>query len=287
MIQIRTAIRLLCLTALLSLQACTTPLIHSPQEEGDSQSIKLKMAAFPFLSIAPIFIAEEKGYFAEQGIEVAFVQLDSGAQALPLLIQGDLDVGAPALSAALFNAIHRGGQIQVVASNAQWPAECPYSGLLSYQAEVTRDNLSALGGQDSKLAVNQADTGGYFVDEFLHTADFSLDNFAVNDLPPPAIGEALQGGDLALAQASEPWLTRLLDQGASLVVGANEIKPDGQLSVVVFGPSILQNQPLAGEKFLTAFLKGVRTYNGGKTEENLAIISKYTNLEIELLRRLC
>jgi NitT/TauT family transport system substrate-binding protein len=50
---------------------------------------------------------------------------------------------------------------------------------------------------------------------------------------------------------------------------------------------LLDQDPEAGKRFMTAYLKAVRQYNQGKTERNLDILAKHTELDRELLRRAC
>ena len=50
-------------------------------------------------SDAPLFIADAKGYFAEQGLKVTFVRFDSAAKMIPSLGSGE--VGSGATSAGL------------------------------------------------------------------------------------------------------------------------------------------------------------------------------------------
>jgi len=54
-----------------------------------------------------------------------------------------------------------------------------------------------------------------------------------------------------------------------------------------YGPEILDKDPELGKRFMVAYLQGVRQYNEGKTTRNLAIISRYTGLDPELLNQSC
>ena len=52
----------------------------------------LKMVVLPRLSWAPFYIAQAEGFFAEQGLEVEFIQMERSADAVPLVAQGEVDV---------------------------------------------------------------------------------------------------------------------------------------------------------------------------------------------------
>src|SRR5690606_24291554 len=76
----------------------------------------VRLGSLPIsLSNSGLYIAEAKGYFAEQGITLEWSQFRSGDEQVPVLASGDLDVGAGGPSASLFNAVARGIGIRIVA----------------------------------------------------------------------------------------------------------------------------------------------------------------------------
>lgn len=61
---------LLMLTLAISLMACTSS--KSANEPGELRQIKLPMGYIPNIQYAPFYVTIEKGYFAEEGIEIEF-----------------------------------------------------------------------------------------------------------------------------------------------------------------------------------------------------------------------
>ncbi len=74
-----------------AIQATTAP-AEATQVVTPQELTKIKVSVTPFLSYAPIFIAKEEGFFAEQGFDVEFVRFDKTAEAIPALAQGQIDV---------------------------------------------------------------------------------------------------------------------------------------------------------------------------------------------------
>ena len=66
-------------------------------------------------SDAPFYIAYDKGFFKDEGLEVELIVLDSGAKVIAPLGTGELDVGSGALSVGFWNALLRGIKFRVVA----------------------------------------------------------------------------------------------------------------------------------------------------------------------------
>ncbi|MFC2023722.1 ABC transporter substrate-binding protein, partial [Chloroflexota bacterium] len=79
-----------------------------PGAERQPELVKLKVLKLAYLSFAPFFIAEEEGFFADQGLEIEFVPFKRSSEAIVPLVQGELDVLAGTLSFGLLNAMARG-----------------------------------------------------------------------------------------------------------------------------------------------------------------------------------
>lgn len=277
------------LTLSLLLAACTSVQSGSVDNEVN-ESMTLKMVMMPFLGFAPFFIAEEEGYFADEGLNVEYVDMNSGVETIPGLLQGDLHVSASALNFSTLNAIQRGGQLKMVASNVYFAQDhCPASALLTSRTLAESGALdSPEGWRGKRLATNPTGIEGYYIDILLQEMDLSLDDVETEDIPPPIIPEALESGAVDFAHSSEPWVTRIRDMAdAQIWAAPKDIIPDSQFAVILYGPSLLEENREGGERFMRAYLKAVSQYNEGKTDRNVEILVKYTELDSDLLRELC
>src|SRR5580700_11578100 len=66
-------------------------------------------------SDAPFYIAQDRGYFNDEKLDVKLLVLDSGAKVIAPLGTGELDVGSGALSVGFWNALVRGIKFRIVA----------------------------------------------------------------------------------------------------------------------------------------------------------------------------
>jgi hypothetical protein len=79
---------------------------------------QLNVGTIPVLSNAPLFSAQQKGYFALESIAIELVPFASGAEAVAPLGTGQIDTAnAIAPSAGLLNAISQGVSVRAVAGN--------------------------------------------------------------------------------------------------------------------------------------------------------------------------
>src|SRR5690349_23730833 len=91
---------------------------HAPTAVAPlSPPVHVRVGSLVTLALAPFLIAETRGYFAEEGLEVEYVRFDSGARQVAPLAAGQLEVGQGSHSAGLFNALASGIDLKIVAGN--------------------------------------------------------------------------------------------------------------------------------------------------------------------------
>jgi NitT/TauT family transport system substrate-binding protein len=275
----------LLLALALLLPACAGTGVEQQQPEPTT----LKVATLPYLGFAPFFIAEEEGYFVEQRLQIEFVQL-APQDVIPAVLQGEVDVSARVVTAALLNAIGRGGNMKVVADKGYIdPAGCSDMTLVGSRALAEAGELDSPDQiKGKRVDVVPASVKHYCLAKLMATVGLTLEDLTLTNLPSAAEADALDKGTLDLATPGEPWRTRMLRAGHRPVLAPlQEVVPDAQFSVIVYGPNLLDEDPDAGKRFMTAYLKAVRQYNQGKTKRNLEILAEHTGLDQALLEEAC
>jgi NitT/TauT family transport system substrate-binding protein len=255
----------------------------------------IRISVAPFVTYAALYIAMEEGFFTDENLAIEVVQIARSSNAIPALAGGELEAMGSNVSAALLNAIARDADIRIVASTVQEVPESCSIGALVYRHGILPDgqdlemNLSGDVLRELRYYVSTAAMSTYQMDLWLQHYGLSLDDVTLVDLPnSPASLDLLEQGTLDVASLSEPWVARVRALGIGNVLASrNEILPDAQHSVIVFGPSILEDDPAAGERFMVAYLRGVRQLAEGRTSRNLEILSKHLELELDLLEAIC
>ncbi len=256
-----------------------------------SPAVTLKLVVLPRLSWAPFYIAQAEGFFAEEGLQVEFVQMERSADAVPLVAQGEIDVFAGTVNVGLMNAMARDARIKFVADKGYYAAGgCAYSGLLARRALVESGELaSAAQLKGRKIAMDRGTFEGYYVGKLLGGAALTVQDVSVVEIPTTAAALlGLEDGSLDVASLSEPWLTRGIQGGyATIWMPVQQVIPDFQAGFVAYGPALLEKNPDAGYRFMLAYRKAVRQYNLGKTPRNLDILSEQLKLDRALLEAAC
>src|SRR5919202_1081890 len=75
----------------------------------------VRMSDARVLAAGPIYVALDKGYFREQGIDLQLESSAGVADVVAVLATGDLDTASGATTVGLFNAFDRGADFRVVA----------------------------------------------------------------------------------------------------------------------------------------------------------------------------
>ena len=264
---------------------------QSAAAQPDARPIPLKVAVSSYLSYAPFFIAEEEGFFVEQGLAVELLRVSSEAALIPALVQGQVDALAAAIMPAYVNVIARGGEMKIVAGRGHYATEgCTYSGIMARRDLVESGALkTAADLAGLRVSTERTTTSYYRFDKLLSTGGLTLGDVRIVDLPVAAELDAFATDALDIATVSEPWLTRLRRGGhAVLFARASDYLPDFQFGYLLYGPSLLTDNPEAGERFLTAYLKATRQLNrDGKSPRHLAILMKHTSLDEATLEEAC
>ena len=266
---------------LLSLPACAT----SSTQEPDPVIVSV----LPYVSYGGLVLAQQEGFFADENLAVEFIRLDDASQAIPMLVQGAIDVSGAGLNIGLLNAI-ADGKVKIVADRGYLAAEgCTYMAFLASPGWLERFNASpveALTG--ARVSIDVLNFEGFIFEQVLSDYDLTLDDIIPTDISPPSLLDAVANNSVDIISIGEPWLTRLLDSG--LVTEwklHHEIVPDMQFGMIVYGPTLLVERPEVGERFIKAYLKGLEQYNEGTSDRNVELLAEYTGLDVELLKRAC
>jgi len=257
--------------------------------QHESQLEEVRIAVWPQVSYGPLYVAIEEGYFADEDLDVELLQLATTA-ATAALVNGDADVMGNYLSAGVFNSINRGVRLRIVADKGYEPADaCAVDGVVVRNG-LLRDGalptLESLRGARAAVFVGRADE--YLLETVVNRGGLALSDFELVQIPVDAKMDGLRSGLIDFTSWSEPKITVAAEAGiATLYVGANAVFPGGQWAHLVFGPTLLDQRPGVGERFMAAYLRGVRGYMMGKTDRNVEILGKHTGLPEDVLRRMC
>ena len=254
-------------------------------------AVKLTVGTTNSNSDAPFFIAEAKGYFREQGLDVELLPFDSAAKMVAPLGTGQLDIAAGAPSAGLYNAAERGIDLRIVADKGSDPKGYGYLPLMVRKALVDSGKVKTVRDlRGMKIAeVAPATASLCTLNEALKKGGLTYKDVEETFLGFPDHLTAFTGGAIDGAITAEPVATRCVETGAAVKFMLNdEFYPNQQIACVLYGGPFIKNKGDAPRKFMLAYIKAARDYNdalrGGKmggpaAADIIAILTKYTAIK--------
>jgi NitT/TauT family transport system substrate-binding protein len=274
-----------CLPQLVRGVACAALLALAAAAPAWAQD-KVKVGAYASVSDAPLYIALEKGFFKEQGLDVDVVKIDSGAVLTTLLSTGDLDASGGSPGAGVYNAVRQGMQFKIVADKG---STLPGHG---YFAFVVRKDLAdqiktAADLKGRSLAVTGYKVGAsseVTIAKLLATAGLTDADLKMTNMTFGDIAAALGTKRIEVGVLIEPLVTQVEAQGiATMWRRADTVYPNQQYGALMYGPGIIK-RPAVADKFMVAYLKAARFYNAALTgkasrEELVQILSKHTSVK--------
>jgi NitT/TauT family transport system substrate-binding protein len=258
---------------------------------------KVKFSVNPSQVIyLPLFLAADKGYFRDAGLEVQVIPYKGSANTqMPLLARGDVDISSVVAGPAMFNQQADGFNIKLIAALTE-----PRKGYQDGVVLVVRKDL-----WDSGAIRRPADLKGHKVDgaaegnpiDFLLKQTLASAGLKRNDVQlsyrvrtPADFPEVLRQKIVDVAGMSEPTATYTVDQGLGVkFLSYQDVIPWFQETYLSASEQFLRDHPAAASHFLAAYLRAAREIDqshGAWTPETLAIAVKWTGMPEELLRKL-
>jgi NitT/TauT family transport system substrate-binding protein len=250
---------------------------------------KVRVNLNPTMTYAPFMIANDEGFFAEEGIEAELVRIDANS-ALVALTTGELDVMSGPIRSGLFNIMLRKAPVRIVADKGQLrPTDDCVLEAFGAPKKVY-DRIQAAGGsvRGQKFALIRGGFTEFMIDKFLAQQKLTRKDVEFLQISPGDMTVSAKRQIEAIRYLQEPNLSNGLSKGLYQVVAAAEsVAPGQQHGVTMYGKRLRLDDPELGRRFMRAYLRGVRRYNEGKTKRNVEIISRHTKLPLEIIQRSC
>lgn len=251
---------------------------------------KVKVGASPALSTAGVYIAKERGYFRDLGLDVEIVVMNaSTSQMTGLIAKNELQVGAGNLTAGLYNAWASGEKFKIVADKGHLSENAQYIWLLLRSDLIKSGKVKSVKDLKSlKIGLPSVDGASQQVvlDRILKSEGLSLKDVELMKIGYPEMNLALKSGAIDGAIQLEPFLYRAVEEGFAVKFSsAQRYHPNQQSAVLVFSEAFAsQNNKIDGKNFIKAYLKGVQDYNSSlvSSDKWLAltnIINSYSKIE--------
>jgi NitT/TauT family transport system substrate-binding protein len=245
-------------------------LIASPALAADSPK-KMKIAFCTWAGYAPLFIAKENGYFADQGYDVELV-----------IIEDESTYGAAFVS----NSIQGLGQV-LDRDIIQFDAGAPEQYVCTMDASTGGDGLVAtaeiqtvddLAGKT--VALDKSATSYFFFLQVLADSNITEDQINIVEMGNDEAGEAFLAGRVDAAVTWEPALSNCSErEGGHILVSSAEY-PKAIIDVLTVSTKFAEQNPEVFDVLYSCWCQAV-DYLNANFEEGCAIMAAGLDLETE------
>lgn len=233
---------------------------------ASAQPTPVKVGVFGILAEAGLYIAQEKGYFNAAGLEVEFLRGMVGPDAFPALATGRLDATGGSFGPGNVNAVKRGIRVKLVAGLSSYRPGWDSGFFLVRKDLIDQGKVRDwrdLKGLTLAVAAGRPNLGDYITMQVLAKGGLADGDVKIVEMPFTNIVSAIKTGGIDAAHTAEPQSTIAVDGGFGVKWrAASQYLPDGMtVAILQFGPSLTEQRPEVGERFVTAYLRGARDYN--------------------------
>lgn len=213
----------------------------------------VRVGVIPVADFAPVYIADEEGFFEDEGLDVETQVMQNAAAIAPSVINGQLQFGTTAVPPFL-TAIERGLPLQAVANGTSSPRERhddPSALVAAEGAGIERPRdlegktvaVNALSSLPHVLAAAVVEGDG---------GDPAKVTFVA--MPFPDMASALSRGAVDAAALMEPFYSETVSGGAELVTNlySDVLDPGDSFTLVFTAGPFAERNPDVVEKFQRA-----------------------------------
>ena len=220
---------------------------------------KIKIGALRFTSHAASFIAFERGYFADAGLDVEFVFFQAAQPMAVAIASGDIDYAVTAVSGGLISLANKGA-IKVIGGALSEEAGIDGQKILVSDAAFQAGKTSPKALDGAAWAVTQAGSSFHYMGSKIAAAEGIELKFKPLQKVGAIIG-ALKSGQID-AWSIVPHIAKpLAGSGAVHIIGnVADYLPDYQVTTVFTSAENAANKRDQSERFLKAFSQGIDDY---------------------------
>src|SRR4030088_3307702 len=223
--------------------------------------LKAKVGVLRLSSSAPVFIAQDKGYFRDAGLDIELKFFDAAQPIAVATASGDIDFGITAFTAGLYNLAGK-GTLKVIGGMSREKASYPLIGYFASNSAYAAGLKTPRDLAGKRVAVTQVGSSfhyslGLLADKY---------GFKVGDvkvLPLQSLSNAaaaLKGETVAAGLRQGSTARTLIDTGGAKFLGWVGDETPWQLGAVFASPKTLTDKALV-TKLLGALARADLEYH--------------------------
>jgi NitT/TauT family transport system substrate-binding protein len=253
-------------------------LVGASMSQPASAQEKIKVGILPFSETLASVVADKKGFFKAEGLDVEFTKFDSGALAVPVLQSGRIDI-ALSNTVTTLQAIEQGLDAIVLAPGAVVRASPPDT---TIALVVLKDGgiKSPKDLEGKRVGVNVINSSAWLhAVAALDKAGVDRSKVRFTEVPFPQMNDPLLNGQLDAIGQVDPFRSALMATGKTEIISWPyvETAPNTDITqYIALKPWVDKNRATVA-KFVRAVIKGAQFIAANEAEAR-EINAQFTNL---------
>ena len=242
------------------LHACNT----QPESENTAgadypePTMAMSLGTAPWVGQAAMYVAQEKGFFAEQGLDFELRNFgDSGGYLAAFLADRVNSVSLVSSEAVLLKDQGKDYKIVLIQDNS-----------VGGDGILARDSITNIEDfKGKKVAVDTSGVSYFFLLQVLKEAGLTKDDITAVNTDPAAAAAAFQTGNVDIAVSYAPYL----QQAANAVEDGRVIydssrMPTAIIDMYIFDSTYVEENPEAVQAFVNGIFKGLQFLQTDRAE---------------------
>lgn len=232
---------------------------------------KFTLSVNSWVGFGPFWLAQEKGFFKDEGVDVNIVTMEDTAQRKIAMIKGDIDGLGDTVDLLVLERDEKVPAVAVMQIDVSNGAD----GIL-----VTDDIKTIQDLKGKKIAVQRNFVSEAFLDYVLQKNNISPNDVQKIDTEAGAAGAAFVSGNVDVAVTFEPWLSKAKERkGGGKVLISSSDEPGVVVDILTINEDYLKNNPEIVKKIMRAWFKAV-DYVKSNPDDAKEIMAKHYNLSV-------
>lgn len=216
-----------------------------------------------------MFVGLDQKFFEKEGVDVEITFFRSGAELIPSLSRGQIDIAATSGGAALYNTLAAGVNSRIVGDYFSLVPGSRSHGLLVRKDLFGTRVKTAADLKGLTLAITaQGQYTHYVAARTLAKAGLSESDVRMVQMPYQDMAAALAGGAIDVGSGVEPYMTLTKTKGAAEVLTwDSDTAPNLQAAVIMYGERLNAADRKLGEAFMRGYRASVAFLHAAVTDE--------------------
>ena len=237
-------------------------------QEAEKETIKLNV--FTWAGYAPFILAEEKGFFTDEGVNVETTWIEDVGERRVAMASGNIDFESATLDIVSLNIVNGVDEVVILELDRSNGGD----GIVA-----TNDIKTVADLKGKTIATREGDPGHFLLLYLLHEAGLSQDDVIIQDMDAGAAGAAFVAGQVDAAATWEPWISQAVEREDGSVLITSADAPGLIVDVLAGRTEFVDNNPEETKAVLRAWFKALK-FKDEHPEEAYQILADAMKLSV-------